>query len=271
MVEPAIKIKGLSFSYGETEVISSLSLEVPRGSHIGILGPNGSGKTTLVKLMTKLLKPTAGSIEFMGESLDKWSGVRLARKVAVVPQSTTVSFPFTALEITLMGRSPHLGGLELESEKDLEIAKEAMKKTGTWELKNRSMHELSGGEAQRVILARALAQQPEILLMDEPTTHLDIKRQISIMELISELNCSEKLTVVTISHDLNLIARYVDYVFLMNKGKIVAQGDPSTALTKESIREVYEAEVEVFSLNGKPAVIPISKSYMEERIEKTKD
>jgi iron complex transport system ATP-binding protein len=175
------------------------------------------------------------------------------------------------LEITLMGRAPHLGGLELESEKDLEIAKEAMKKTGTWELKNRSMHELSGGEAQRVILSRALAQQPEILLMDEPTTHLDIKRQISIMELISELNRSEKLTVVTISHDLNLIARYVDYVFLMKKGKIVAQGEPATALTKESIREVYEAEVEVFNLNGKPAVIPISKSYMEERIEKTKD
>lgn len=271
MVMPAIKIRDLSFSYGETEVISSLSLEVQRGSHIGILGPNGSGKTTLVKLITKLLKPTAGSIELMGELLDKWSGAHLARKVAVVPQSTTVSFPFSALEITLMGRAPHLGGLELESEKDLEIAKEAMKKTGTWELKNRSIHELSGGEAQRVILARALAQQPEILLMDEPTTHLDIKRQISIMELITELNSSEKLTVVTISHDLNLIARYVDYVFLIKKGKIVAHGDPSTALTKENVREVYEAEVEIFNLNDRPAVIPISKSYREERIDKTKD
>lgn len=264
MTTAAIKISGLKFSYGNGEVISSLSLEVPKGAHIGILGPNGSGKTTLVKLITKIIKPTAGSIELMGESLEKWTSVALAKKVAVVPQSTAVSFPFTALEITLMGRAPHLGGLELESEKDLEIARKAMERTGTWELKNRSMHELSGGEAQRVILARALAQQPEILLMDEPTAHLDIKRQIAVMELITELNRSERLTVITISHDLNLIARYVEYVFLIKRGRIIAEGKPSTALTKENIREVYEAEVEVFNLNGKPAVIPISIEDIED-------
>lgn len=257
MTRLAIKAIELTFFYDNNEVISSLSLEVPKGSHIGILGPNGSGKTTLLKLITKLLKPTSGKIELLGEALEKWDGIQLAKKVAVVPQRTTVYFPFTALEITLMGRAPHLGGLELESEKDIEIAREAMEKTATWELRNRSMEELSGGEAQRVILARALAQQPEILLMDEPTTHLDIKRQIAIMELITQLNRSVGLTVVTISHELNLITRYVDYLFLMKKGKIAREGEPRVALTKESIREVYEADVQVFNLNGKPVVIPI--------------
>jgi iron complex transport system ATP-binding protein len=256
---PVIKVAGLKFAYNGREVIQGLDLEVPGGSFHGVLGPNGSGKTTLVKLLTRLVKPKDGRIELMGEPIENWGPRRLARQMAVVPQSTHVAFPFTTLEVVLMGRAPHLGGLEIEGQSDLEIARSAMEMTETWELRNRTIQEISGGEAQRVIVARALAQKPRILLMDEPTTHLDIKHQIEVMELLKKLNKEDGLTVIIISHDLNLIARYVEFVVLLDKGKIFSAGGPAEVLTARNIRAVYDANVEVFDIQGRPGIIPATK------------
>jgi iron complex transport system ATP-binding protein len=253
---PDVCVEGLRFSYDGNEVIRGLDLEAARGSFCGILGPNGSGKTTLVKILTGVLRRSGGKVEIMGEPVERWNQRKLARNVAVVPQATHVAFPFTALEVVLMGRAPHLGGLAIESREDIDIAHDAMNQTGTWELRGRTMQELSGGEAQRVIVARALAQKPRILLLDEPTTHLDIKHQIAVMELIIKLNKTEGLTVLIVSHDLNLIARYAERVMLIKDGVVRADGAPGDVLTAEKIRGVYDAEVEVFDLNGRPGIFP---------------
>lgn len=253
---PDIKIEDLRFSYNGLEVIKGLDLEAGRGAFVGFLGPNGSGKTTLVKLLSKVLEADSGTIELMGEPIRKWNPRRLAQQVAVVPQSTHVAFPFSALEVVLMGRAPHLGGLAFESDDDMEIAAKAMKQTDTWELRHRSMQQLSGGEAQRVIVARALAQKPQILLLDEPTLHLDIKHQIALMDLLLRLNREEGLTVLTVSHDLNLIARYADRMVLLKNGSIYADGTPGEVLTVENVREVYEARVEIIDVHGRPGIFP---------------
>jgi iron complex transport system ATP-binding protein len=192
----------------------------------------------------------------MGEPIEKWTPRRMAKHVAVVPQVTHVAFPFRALEVVLMGRAPHLSGLALEGSEDIKIARSAMELTGTWELRNRSMQEVSGGEAQRIIVARALAQRPRILLLDEPTVHLDIKHQIAVMELLGRLNRDEGLTVLIVSHDLNMIARYARRVVLLKNGAVHADGSPGEVLTADNISDVYEARVEVFDLHGRPGIFP---------------
>lgn len=253
---PDILVKDLRFSYNGREVIRGLTISAEQGSFLGILGPNGSGKTTLVKLMTGVLKPSSGLIEIVGEPIEQWNPRRMARTVAVVPQATHVAFPFTALEIVLMGRAPHLGGLAIEGQQDLEIARTAMEMTVVWEFRRRTMQELSGGEAQRVIVARALAQKPRILLLDEPTVHLDIKHQIAVMQLLRELNRNEEMTVIIVSHDLNLIARYTDRVVLLKQGTVHADGTPAEVFTADNIRAVYEANVEILSVQGRPGIFP---------------
>jgi len=251
-----ILVNDLRFSYNGQEVIRGLNIEVACGSFVGILGPNGSGKTTLVKLITGVLKPSSGRIELKGESIVQWNPRRMGRTVAVVPQATHIAFPFTALEVVLMGRAPHLGGLALEGNEDIAIAQSAMEMTDVWELRGRTMQEISGGEAQRVIVARALAQKPHILLLDEPTVHLDIKHQITVMELLKKLNREERLTVVIVSHDLNLIARYADRVVLLRRGAVHADGKPEEVFSASNIHAVYEASVEIFNVQGRPAIFP---------------
>jgi len=251
-----IFVEKLHFTYNGTEIIRGLDLAIERGAFHGLLGPNGSGKTTLVKLLTGVLKPAAGRISVFGDNIESVGPRQIARKIAVVPQGGHVAFPFSALEVVLMGRAPHLGGLSLEGERDIEIARRAMEMTGTWELSRRTMDQLSGGEAQRVIVARALAQEPQALILDEPTVFLDIKYQIELMELLSDLNRSRGLTILAVTHDLNLAARYVKRATLIRDGVARAEGLPEEVLTPDNILDVFGAKVEVFEVSGRLGILP---------------
>ena len=251
-----IKIENLRFAYNGVEIIRGFDLSVASGAFHSLLGPNGSGKTTLVKLLSGALEASSGTIEIFGEPIRSIGKRKLAKSVAVVPQGSVVAFDFTAFEVVLMGRSPYLGGLSLEGEKDWEIAREAMTMTNTWDLRNRSMNQLSGGEAQRVIVARALAQQPKILLLDEATVFLDIKHQIELMELLRKLNVERGVTVLAVTHDLNLAASYADRVTLMKDGAAKAEGAPKEVLTKEKIFDVFGANVKVLDIDGRPGILP---------------
>jgi len=233
------------FSYDSHPVLRGISFELQRGVMVGLIGPNGSGKSTLIKLLSKVLRPTQGMIRFRGHDIARISSAELARHVAVVPQDPTVAFSFTGLETVLAGRYPHIGRFGFETQRDLEIVRRAMAFTDTIHLSDRYIEEMSGGERQRVFLARALAQEPELLLLDEPTTHLDINHQIEIMDLIRTRHREQDLTVLSVTHDLNLAAEYCGRLLLMSEGRIVREGSPSQVITDEAIKTVYGADAVV--------------------------
>jgi iron complex transport system ATP-binding protein len=234
-----LDINNLVFNYGPQPVLKGITLSVKEREISGIIGPNGAGKSTLLKLSCGILHPTHGEIKIYNKSLSKWKRRDLARKMAYVPQDTHVPFTFNVSEIVLMGRTPYMGLMEFESTKDFQIAEEMMKLTDTLHLADRYFDQLSGGERQRVLIARALAQQPDILLLDEPTTHLDINHQAEIMELVTKLNREHGLTVILVTHDLNLASLYCSTLFMMKKGEMVMEGSPSQVLTKELIFKTY--------------------------------
>jgi len=256
-----LTIDGINCSYGSVEILDDISFGVKNGEFLGILGPNGSGKTTLLKSISKVLKPKKGTILIDDQNIYDMKSIELAKQMAVVPQSSPVSFDFTALEVVLMGRNPHMKRFQMEGKSDLEIAKQAMKVTRTWEFADRSVTELSGGERQRVIIARALTQEPEILLLDEPTTHLDISNQLEIMDLIKQLCKTKKLLIVAVFHDFNLAARYCDSIILLKDGKIVAAGESDETLTTENVKEVFSVDtiVKKHPVTGSLHVMPISR------------
>jgi iron complex transport system ATP-binding protein len=253
------------FSYPGREIFRELSLSLEEGEILALIGPNSSGKTTLLKLMDGLLQPQRGKVFLDGEELDRLSRSRVAKRVAVVPQETELPFSFTVAEIVLMGRAPYLGRFGWETRKDLDIAREAMALTDVAELEKRLFAELSQGEKQRVSMARALAQEPKVILLDEPASHLDINHQVEMHELIRRLNLEKNLTVLNISHDLNLAAEYSHRMALLHRGSIYALGTPSTVITEENIRRVYETTVMVEKnpISGAPRVTPVGKSRME--------
>ncbi len=195
----------------------------------------------------------------------------IAKVMAVVPQGTSIAFPFTVREVVLMGRSPHLGLLQMERESDLRIADNAMALTDSLEIAERSIDELSGGERQRVIIARALSQEPKIMLLDEPTSHLDINHQVEIFDLIKRLNSEQGLTVVVVSHDLNMAAEYCDRIVLLRNGRVYKDGSPKEVISEANIREVYNANVVVLDniITGAPHIIPVSK-LMSRKYRKSK-
>jgi iron complex transport system ATP-binding protein len=240
----AIETKTLSFAYGDRPVLDGVSLSVEKGEMIGVLGPNGTGKTTLLKILSGVLTGS-GEVELNGKEIRSYGRRELSRLFAVVPQESQVQFPFTVAEIVLMGRASrhHLFGLE--GEPDLEAARKSMKVTETLSLADRYLHELSGGEKQRVMIARALAQEPEILLLDEPAAFLDLKHQLRVFELMRRLNRERGLTVVAALHDLNLAALFFPRLVLLGGGKIFRDGAARDVLTEETIREVYGVEVRV--------------------------
>ena len=256
-----LTIDGINCSYGSVQILDDISFGVKNGEFLGILGPNGSGKTTLLKSISKVLKPKKGTILIDDQNIYDMKSIELAKQMAVVPQSSPVSFDFTALEVVLMGRNPHMKRFQMEGKSDLEIAKQAMKVTRTWEFADRSVTELSGGERQRVIIARALTQEPEILLLDEPTTHLDISNQLEIMDLIKQLCKTKKLLIVAVFHDFNLAARYCDSIILLKDGKIVAAGESDETLTTENVKEVFSVDtiVKKHPVTGSLHVMPISR------------
>ena len=236
-------VDNVSFAYASRSVLEDVSFHIRGGDFVGIIGPNGSGKSTLLKNMSRVLAPQGGAIYLAEEDLEKIPRGRLARKIAVVPQETAVNFAFTVEEVVLMGRTPHLGRFQWEGPEDHRIAREAMEATGILPLAQRPITTLSGGERQRAIIAQALAQQPRVLLLDEPTSHLDISHQVEIFELLRVLSQREQVTVIANLHDLNLAAQYCDYLILLSEGRVFALGSPAKVLTPENVEAVYGTEV----------------------------
>jgi iron complex transport system ATP-binding protein len=235
----AVRVKHLQVFYGPQPVLRDLSLEVPAGTFFIIIGPNSSGKTTLLRAIAGAVKPRQGRVEIWGDPVGQFSKRALARIVAVVPQRVATNIPFTVQEVVLMGRSPHVGWLGLEKQKDLELAAAAMRLTNVGHLAQRPLSQLSGGELQRVIIARAICQQPRLILLDEPTAALDPAHQVSIMDLMAQLQQERGLTVVMVSHDLNLAAMYGQQLLLMTEGQSVHSGPPAQVLTYEKLEQAY--------------------------------
>lgn len=257
----SLKILDLACSYGATRVLDGLTFAFTRGSFTGIIGPNGSGKSTLLRSLSRILKPTSGAVLLEERDLYELNAREVAKKMSVVPQETAVSFSFTVEEIVMMGRSPHLGRFQAESEKDYDLVHRVMDLTNTRHLAGRLITEISGGERQRVIVAKALAQEPEIILLDEPTSHLDINHQVEILNLLRRLNQEEHVTVVVVFHDLNLASQYCDSLLLMQNGRIYVMGKPDEVLTVDNIKEVYGTSVLIrkHPVTGRPAVMLLAR------------
>jgi iron complex transport system ATP-binding protein len=234
-------------------------MTVGPGELVGLVGPNGSGKTTLIRAATKVVRIDRGEVRLLGEDVRTLSQIEIARRVAVVPQEPAVPGAFSALECVLMGRTPHLRLLENEGECDIEAARSAMSLTDTWALADRKMGELSGGERQRVVLARALAQETPLLLLDEPTAHLDIGHQAAALGLVQMLCRDESKAVLAAVHDLTLAAAYCDrLVMLQSGGSVAAEGSATEVLKPELLAEMYGPGVDVFPhpTTGRPVVAP---------------
>ena len=233
-----LEARDVHAAYYRDDVVAGISLEVLSGDLIGIVGPNGSGKTSFLKAVSRALRPRAGVVLLGGEDLYALPARQVARSLAVVPQENPISFGFTALEIVLMGRNPHLGRLQGAGPADLELARQAMERANVWHLADRPVNELSGGERQRVIIAQALAQDTGLLLLDEPTQHLDINHQLSLLEMLSEM-CSRGLAVVMVMHDLNLASQYCDRLIVIRRGREFTRGTPAEVITSAMLLEVF--------------------------------
>lgn len=238
-----IDLRSVSFRYRQDWVLQDISFRIERGGFIGVIGPNGSGKSTLLKILCRLLLPQQGEVLMNVTPLKDMKQGEIARKIAVVPQEAYSLFPFRVVEIVLMGRSPYLGHLMFEGARDLEIARKAMELTEVLDIGERAIDELSGGERKRVFIARALAQEPEIILLDEPTANLDIHHQVDFLDLILGLNREKGLTIIMASHDLNLASEYCDRLILLKEGRIYKNGSPREVITRDNIEEVYGCEV----------------------------
>ncbi|OEU62139.1 MAG: ABC transporter [Desulfobacterales bacterium S5133MH16] len=260
----AIHVKNLNYYYGDFPALKNITFSVTTGDFFIIIGPNGSGKTTLLKVMAGILKSQADQLEILNRPVDHYSRKALARTIAFVPQMIPVDFPFSVTEIVLMGRSPYLGMLGLEEEKDLKIAKQALAFTGVEHLAHRKLDQLSGGEQQRVFVAKAICQEPEIILLDEPTASLDLAHQVRLMDLMEKLKNERGITVVMVSHDVNLAAMYGDRLLLLNKGEIVEMGDPKEVLTFQTLEQVYGCTllVDENPLGKTPRVTPVPRKFM---------
>jgi iron complex transport system ATP-binding protein len=244
MTVPELCTRGLTVRYGERCALQEVSLEFNPGSFVAILGPNGAGKSTLVRALTRLVPPASGEVRCGGRLLKEWGTAELARTIAVAPQDVWAPFEYSVLEMVLMGRSPHLSGMGLESETDVALARNALARMGLSEVESRSIQTLSGGERQRVLLARVLAQDTPIVILDEPTAHLDIAHQQRTLELMTELN-REGRTVIAVLHDLNLASLYCPRLVLLADGQVRGDGAPGEVLTEARLAEVYGAKVVV--------------------------
>ncbi len=237
------ELKNVGISFETKKILERLDLAINEKEFIGILGPNGCGKTTLLSLLSGVLKPTTGTIQLMGKPLSAYPRQEVAKLVSVLPQENILDFPFTAREVVLMGRFPYLKTFQWETEADLTIAEEAMRWTDCLEFAERDIRSLSGGERERVLLARALAQQPQILLLDEPTTHLDLKHQQEIYRLLKRLHHEKNLTVIMVLHDLHFASSACERILMLADQKIAADGVPEEVLTSEKIYEVFGANI----------------------------
>ncbi len=253
-----LELENLSLAYGRNVVVRDLAFRVAPGEMVGLIGPNGSGKSTVIRALSRVISPVSGRILVGGRDVLKIPHGELACLLGVVPQIAILPGTFTAFEIVLMGRNPHLGFLQHESALDMSIAWRAMEMTRTRSFAQRRVNELSGGEIQRVVIARVLAQEPKSVLLDEPTASLDISHQVEILDLIKGLCRENSLTVVIVLHDLNLAAQYCDRLVLMKEGRLHARGTPDEVINPRNIKEVYGAEDCVYTHpdGGVPVVLP---------------
>jgi len=262
-----IEAFNIKCAYQSREVLKGITISLLPQELIGLLGPNGSGKTTLIKTLSKNLKPIAGAVFLDGKPLDELSYRDIAKKTGVVPQETALDFAFTVYEVVMMGRNPYISRFQGETKEDEEIVKETMRATNTLEFVDRPITELSGGEKQRVILARALAQNPKVLLLDEPTSHLDITYQIEILNLIRDLIKKKNIAALAAIHDPNLAAQFCDKIILMKDGEIYDVGAPKDVLNTENLKEVFNIDVIVkqHPVYGSIYILPlVSHQYKNE-------
>ena len=254
-----LSIRHLTHAYARVKVLDDLSFDVEEGAFFTIIGPNGSGKSTLMRLISGVLAPGHGEIKIVGRSLKRFSGRELAKKIAYVPQIVSQAFPFTVEELVLLGRSPHQGLLGINTGKDYDAARRAMGFTNVDHLARRTLDQISGGERQRVFIARAICQEPEIMLLDEPASALDLAHQVMLMDLLERLKCETGTTIVMVSHDINLAAMYSDRMVLLSGGRLVKEGAPATVLDESILEEIFGCPflVDLNPLGNLPRIFPI--------------
>ena len=250
-----LKIKNVAFNYGSVHVLRNICIELAESEMLGVVGPNGSGKSTLIRCIDRILKPQHGTILLDGQNINDMHQMELARKIGYIPQTTAQVFPATVFDTVLMGRRPHLGWRS--SEKDTEKVLEMLQRLDIEEFAMRDINELSGGQQQKVFIARALTQEPDVLLLDEPTSNLDIRHQLEVMDIIMNIVRDKGISAITAIHDLNLASRYANRMVMLSNGEIFSAGDPTSTLTAENIEHVYGVEVKVSNHDGHPYIVPI--------------
>ncbi|HEY7534682.1 MAG TPA: ABC transporter ATP-binding protein [Thermodesulfobacteriota bacterium] len=256
-MERVIEGHDISFSYNGTDVLTGINISISKGKMIGILGANGAGKSTLLKILCGVLNPKSGRILYNSKEIKKVDKREVAKKISYVPQNLTFGFPFTVAEVVLMGRAPYIGRFEFEREIDWKVALAAMETVGIVHLRDRLVTEISGGERQLSSLARAVAQEPEIMILDEPATFLDVKHKTEVMKLLKMLKDEKKMSIVAATHDVFSALFYFDEIIFLKDGKIFAKGDAEEILKEEILTEVYQIHVTVKKENGKIFVLPM--------------
>ena len=247
-----LDISSLSFNFGSKNILADIDLSIKDNGIVGIIGPNGSGKSTLLKCIYRVLKPKTGTIFIDGKNINDYQFKETAKKMAVVAQHNDTHFDFNVLEMVLIGRSPHKKFMERDSAEDIELAYKALEQVNMKDFADRSFSSLSGGEKQRIILARALVQNTDCLILDEPTNHLDIKHQLHFMSLAKDL----KITVISAIHDLNIAAMYCNKIYALKEGQIIASGSVNEVITEEVIKTLYDVEAKIiYDEEKKPHVI----------------
>ena len=255
-MEKIISGEDIRFSYDGAEVLKGINISLSKERVIGLLGANGAGKSTLLKVLSGILNPKSGRLVYNGRELTKLDKREIAKRIAYVPQESTFGFPFSVVEVVLMGRAPYVGRFEFERERDWEIAVSAMETVGISHLKDRLVTEISGGEKQLVSLARALAQEPEVMVLDEPATFLDLKHKTRIMKLLRSLKGEKGISVIAATHDVFSALFYFDEIIMLKDGRIFAEGNSEEVLKEEVLTAVYGIEVTIRKENGKIFVLP---------------
>ncbi|MCD4532821.1 ABC transporter ATP-binding protein [Nocardioides sp. cx-169] len=255
----ALRAAGIVAGYGDREVLGGIDLELPRGQVTTVVGPNGCGKSTFVRVLSRLLRPTSGDVLLEGQSIGSFGGRELARRLAMLPQSPVAPEGMTVGELAARGRQPHQPWYRQWSREDEEIAGQAMEATGVADLADRPLEELSGGQRQRAWIAMALAQRTDLLLLDEPTSHLDLAHAVEVLDLVVALRRDAGKTVVLVLHDLSLAARYSDHLVVMDAGRVVATGAPAEVVTETMLSTVFGIDAHVFPdpVAGLPTVVPV--------------
>jgi len=240
----ALKVQNISFSYDTTDIIKNVTFSSEKGEFLGIIGPNGAGKSTMLRILCGILEPQRGNVFILNENIKDINQKSRAQKISFVPQETHFALNFLVEDVVLLGRYPYLSAFQRERKEDTEAVEHALAYANVMEFRKRPINSLSSGERQRVVLARALAQQPKILLLDEPTSHLDLHHQYAIMQLLKKLN-AEGLSVVTVNHDLNLASLYCQRLLLMYEGTIYSEGTPQSLINNENLKHVYKTDVKI--------------------------